>query len=114
MKTMQEENKQIEADGKEIFLSKVIKAGKRIYYVDVKANRTGELYLSMTESKKVTSGTGDSQKVSFEKHKIFVYPEDFEEFMGGLKEAITYIEKQQGKAAPRPDYSQDIKLDLEF
>lgn len=56
---------------KEIVFSKAIKAGKRIYYLDVKKNRKGEMFLAITESKKVVSAEGSSPQVSFEKHKYF-------------------------------------------
>ena len=60
---------------KEIVFSQAIKAGKRIYYVDVKKNRREEMYISITESKKLVSGEGENASVSFEKHKIFLYRE---------------------------------------
>ena len=66
---------------KEIVFSQSIKAGKRIYYLDVKKNVMGE---------------GDDSQVSFEKHKIFLYKEDFEKFMNGLQQAIGFIQEQQG------------------
>ena len=62
---------------KEIVFSQAIKAGKRIYYIDVKKNRKEEMYISITESKKIVSGEGDDATVTFEKHKIFLYKEDF-------------------------------------
>ena len=55
---------------KDIIFSKAIKAGKRIYYMDVKKSRNDEMYLSITESKKVISGEGENSQVNFEKHKI--------------------------------------------
>lgn len=82
---------------KEIIFSKAIKAGKRIYYLDVKKNRKGELFLAITESKKIVYGEGDNAKVNFEKHKIFLYKEDFEKFAEGFQEALSYIEEKQGK-----------------
>lgn len=81
---------------REIMFSKSIKAGKRIYYLDVKKNRKEELFLAITESKKVVVGEGDNAQVNFEKHKIFLYKEDFEKFSEGLKEAVDYIENEQG------------------
>ena len=111
---MEVENKRDAGKEKEIVFSKVIKAGKRIYYVDVKENRHGEMYLALPESKKVVTGGDDLPQVSFEKHKIFLYKEDFEKFIAGLNEAVSFIENKQGKAEPRPDYNEDIKLDLEF
>ncbi|MBO5922725.1 MAG: DUF3276 family protein, partial [Bacteroidaceae bacterium] len=81
-----EENRKSENE-KDIVFSQAIKAGKRIYYIDVKKNRKDEMYLSITESKKIINGEGDNASVSFEKHKIFLYREDFEKFAAGLKEA---------------------------
>ena len=101
---------------KEIVFSRTIKAGKRIYYVDVKRNKKDELYLSITESKKIVEG-GDFNNltISFEKHKIFLYREDFEKFLSGVSEAIAYIENEQGKAEPRPDFDDsEIKIDMDF
>ena len=56
---------------KEIVFSQSIKAGKRIYYLDVKKNRKDEMFLAITESKKIVMGEGDDSQVSFEKHKTF-------------------------------------------
>lgn len=81
---------------KEIVFSQSIKAGKRIYYLDVKKNRKDEMFLAITESKKVVTGEGDDPQVSFEKHKIFLYQEDFEKFMSGLRQAVNFIQEQQG------------------
>lgn len=81
---------------KEIIFSKSIKAGKRIYYLDVKKNRKDEMFLAITESKKVVTGEGDDSQVTFEKHKIFLYKEDFEKFMNGLNQAIRFINEEQG------------------
>ena len=80
---------------KEIVFSKSIKAGKRIYYLDVKKNRKDEMFLAITESKKVVTGEGEDSQVSFEKHKIFLYREDFEKFMNGLNEAINFINQKE-------------------
>ena len=84
---------------KEIVFSQSIKAGKRIYYLDVKKNRKDEMFLAITESKKIVTGEGDDSQVSFEKHKIFLYKEDFEKFMAGLQQAIRFIEEEQGNDA---------------
>ena len=80
---------------KEIVFSKSIKAGKRIYYLDVKKNRKDEMFLAITESKKVVTGEGEDAQVSFEKHKIFLYREDFDKFMNGLNEAINFINQKE-------------------
>lgn len=91
---MEDLKKKMSADmnDKEIVFSKSIKAGKRIYYLDVKKNRKDEMFLAITESKKVVMGEGDDSQVSFEKHKIFLYREDFQKFMTGLTEAIDFID----------------------
>lgn len=68
--------------------SKAVRAGKRTYFFDVKATRGNDLYLTITESKKRFHDNGDQ---SFEKHKIFLYKEDFEKFADGLIEAIEKI-----------------------
>ncbi len=83
--------KQPSRGDKEILYSKTIKAGTRIYYLDVKRNLRNECFLAITESKKNRSRDGTS--VTFEKHKIFIYREDFEKFTESLKDVIEYIEK---------------------
>lgn len=92
---MEDLKKKMSADmnDKEIVFSKSIKADKRIYYLDVKKNRKDEMFLAITESKKVITGEGDDSQVSFEKHKIFLYREDFQKFMAGLEEAVNFIER---------------------
>ena len=100
-KDMEEFKKKSAADGdKEIVFSKAIKAGKRIYYLDVKKNRKDEMFLAITESKKIVSGEGMDSQVSFEKHKIFLYKEDFGKFMDGLQQAIQYIESEGNENLP--------------
>ena len=83
----------------DILFSKSVKAGKRIYYIDVKRDRHDELYLSLTESKRVKEGTEELRPV-FEKHKIFLYREDLEKFLEAFTDAAQFaIEKQP--AQPR-------------
>jgi hypothetical protein len=77
---------------KEEIFTKVIRAGKRTYFFDVKATRQDDYYLTITESKK---RLGKEGKIFYEKHKIFLYKEDFEKFTGGLKEAVSYIENDK-------------------
>jgi len=76
----------------EIF-SKAVRAGKRTYFFDVKATKADDYYLTVTESKKKFTEDG---KFHFEKHKLFLYKEDFEKFALGLYEAIDYIQKEKG------------------
>lgn len=73
---------------KEEIFTKVVRAGKRTYFFDVKATRKDDYYLTITESKK---RLGKEGKVFYEKHKIFLYKEDFEKFSEGLKDAVEYI-----------------------
>ena len=80
---------------RDIVYSQAVKAGKRIYYLDVKRSRRDELYLSITESKKIVSGDGPESSFTFEKHKIFLYQEDFSKFIGALSQAIGYIHENQ-------------------
>ncbi len=75
-------------NNEELF-SKAVRAGKRTYFFDVKATRAGEQYLTITESKKrFDQQTG---KFFFEKHKLFLYQEDFDKFETALSQAFEYI-----------------------
>jgi hypothetical protein len=74
---------------KEEIFTKVVRAGKRTYFFDVKATRKDDYYLTITESKK---RLGKEGKIFYEKHKIFLYKEDFEKFTEGLKDAVTFID----------------------
>ncbi|MBO7051004.1 MAG: DUF3276 family protein [Bacteroidaceae bacterium] len=84
---------------KDVIFSHAIKAGKRIYYMDVRKTRKDEMYLSITESKKIVTGEGDDQQVSFEKHKIFLYREDFSNFIDGLTKTIKFIHEAEKDGA---------------
>ena len=77
---------------REEIYSKAVRAGKRTYFFDVKSTRRDEFYLTITESKKRFEQDGNFH---YEKHKIFLYKEDFEKFFEGLQEVITYIEQNQ-------------------
>jgi hypothetical protein len=76
----------------EIF-SKAVRAGKRTYFFDVRSTRSNDNYLTITESKK--RFTEGSEKPFYEKHKLFLYKEDFEKFMEGLSDAISHIKTAQ-------------------
>lgn len=90
-----EEGKDFEKNRDEIF-SKSVRAGKRTYFFDVKATKSNDLYLTITESKKRYNDDGN---FFFEKHKLFLYKEDFEKFEEGLKETLETIQnlKDSGK-----------------
>lgn len=77
----------------EILFSRTIKAGKRVYYIDVKRDRHGEYYLSITESKRLR-GADEGEQPVFEKHKIFLYREDMQKFSEALGEATGYVAGQ--------------------
>lgn len=84
--------KRIDSKFKQEIHSKVIRAGKRTYFFDVKSTRNDEYYLTITESKK---RFGDNGKFSYEKHKIFLYKEDFGKFIDSLQEVVDYIHDKQ-------------------
>jgi hypothetical protein len=90
------ENKERE----EVF-SKKVRAGKRTYFFDVKATRSNDYYITVTESKKrLEDGV-------FVKHKIFLYKEDFEKFVEGLTETVEYIKSNQEVVEKRYEYNPD-------
>jgi len=100
---------EIEKKDNEIIYSKAIKAGKRIYYLDVKKSRNEDLFLAITESKKKVIGHEDDVQVTYEKHKIFLYKEDFDKFIEGLQDVVGFINREQGAATPRSDeYSENV------
>ncbi len=79
-------------DGGEDVYSKVVRAGKRTYFFDVKATRSGDYYLTVTESRKKTGRDGTPV---FEKNKIFLYKEDFAKFADGLQTAVDYVKEHK-------------------
>lgn len=93
---------------RDVVFSHAIKAGKRIYYMDVRRTRKDDLYLSITESKKIAPADGDMSQATFEKHKIFLYKEDFSKFIDGLSKAIGYIHANQTNVSvPEPEAQED-------
>ena len=77
----------------EIF-SKVMRAGRRTYFFDVRATKAGDYYLTITESKKFTNDDGSFH---YKKHKIYLYKEDFHEFNDNLEQMIEYVIKEKGE-----------------
>jgi len=104
--------KKIESKFKQEIHSKVIRAGKRTYFFDVKSTRNDEYYLTITESKK---RFGENGKFSYEKHKIFLYKEDFEKFIDSLQEVVEYIYDKQPEdlvsEAPTEDVKEEVGLE---
>jgi len=82
--------------------SKVVRAGKRTYYFDVRSTRGNDLFLTITERKKRSDADG---RVSYEKHKIFLYKEDFEKFVEGLQDSLAALERIRatGEFPPKPE-----------
>lgn len=98
-----ENRKQEERRESEIVFSRSVKAGKRIYYLDVRKARNEDLYLCITESKRTQ--VGEDVPPSFEKHKLFLYKEDFSRFAEGLQEVMDYVKSQVGEIEDRPEWN---------
>lgn len=73
--------------------SKVLRAGRRTYFFDVRSTRAGDYYLTITESKKFTQDDGSFH---YKKHKIYLYKEDFAAFKGIMEEMMEYIVSEKG------------------
>lgn len=82
-----EENK---GKDREMAYSKRVRAGKRTYFFDVKSTRSNDYYLTITESKRRYKDDG----YFYEKHKIFLYKEDFNKFMQAMGEAVGYVKEE--------------------
>jgi hypothetical protein len=80
--------------------SKAVRAGKRTYFFDVKASKRNDYYLTITESKKRFNKDG---RFYYEKHKIFLYKEDFDKFMDGLTEVIEFIKTSNPVLIPETE-----------
>lgn len=111
---MEEQGKQ---ERREDIFSKVVRAGKRTYFFDVKATRTDQYYLTITESKRRFNT--ESGKFFYEKHKVFLYQEDFEKFSDGLQTAIHFIETgekpvEEEVATEEAVKKTDTNLDVNF
>lgn len=87
----------------EIVYSRSVKAGKRIYYLDVKKARNEDLYLCITESKR--KQVGETEVPQFEKHKVFLYKEDFAHFTEGLNDVIAFVQSQLGEIEERKEWT---------
>ena len=73
--------------------SKAVQAGRRTYFFDVRATRGDDWFLTITESRKITAPDGSS---SYDRHKIFLYKEDFTKFSEGLGEVVDFIRRSKG------------------
>lgn len=92
---------------REELFSKRIRAGKRTYFFDVKSTRSQDFYITITESRRHQKEDG----FVYEKHKMFLYKEDFDKFMEGLKEAVDHVKTE---LMPDVDFTQFNRDDEEF
>jgi hypothetical protein len=100
-----EENK---ASREEIYTEKV-KAGKRTYFFDVKSTRSNDFYVTITESKKRYNKDDDG--FTYEKHKIFLYKEDFHKFVSALSNTVNHVKNE---LMPGVDFAQfDVREERE-
>lgn len=91
---------------KEEIFSKVLRAGRRTYFFDVRATKAGDYYLTITESKKFTNDDGSYH---YKKHKIYLYKEDFTSFSEILNEMIQYIIDEKGDEVISERHQKDFK-----
>ena len=91
---------------KEDIFSKVLKAGRRTYFFDVRETRAGDYYLTITESKKFTHDDGSYH---YKKHKIYLYKEDFIAFKGFLEETTNFILEEKGEEVISERHQKDYK-----
>ena len=82
-------------DSGELIYSKVVRAGKRTYFFDVKATRADDYFITITESRKRVNDDGSA---SYTRHQMHLYKEDFAKFMAGLGEIVEYVKEH------KPDY----------
>ncbi|WP_299101478.1 PUR family DNA/RNA-binding protein [uncultured Winogradskyella sp.] len=96
---------------KEEIYSKVLRAGRRTYFFDVRATKAGDYYLTITESKKFTNDDGSFH---YKKHKIYLYKEDFNEFRDILAEMTDYIINEKGQEVISERHQKDFKREDDF
>jgi hypothetical protein len=105
----EEKQKTDEKFRQEIY-SNVIRAGKRTYFFDVKSTRNDEYYLTITESKRRYSENG---KFHYEKHKVFLYQEDFDKFTDSLTDVIKFIKENQPGEKTENRETEEVTVDSE-
>lgn len=86
--------------------SKVMRAGRRTYFFDVRETKAGDYYLTITESKKFTNDDGS---FNYKKHKIYLYKEDFADFKANLDEMIQYVLEEKGDEVISERHQKDYK-----
>ncbi len=95
---------------KEEIFSKVLRAGRRTYFFDVRATKAEDYYLTITESKKFTNDDGSYH---YKKHKIYIYKEDFTEFKEILAEMTDFIIREKGDEVISERHQKDFKKEYE-
>ena len=96
---------QNEYNVEEIF-SKVLRAGRRTYFFDVRETKAGDYYLTITESKKFTNEDGTFY---YKKHKIYLYKEDFDDFNSSFNETFDFIIEKKGKEVISDRHDKDFE-----
>ncbi|AJR03814.1 PUR family DNA/RNA-binding protein [Siansivirga zeaxanthinifaciens] len=96
---------------KEEIFSKVLRAGRRTYFFDVRSTKADDYYLTITESKKFTNDDGSFH---YKKHKIYIYKEDFTEFKDILSEMTDYIINEKGDEVISERHQKDFKKEYEI
>ena len=99
---MEENNNNVNED----IFSKVLRAGRRTYFFDVRSTKAGDYYLTISESKKFTNEDGTFY---FKKHKIYLYKEDFQNFSENLAEMTKYIINEKGSEVISEIHDKDFK-----
>jgi len=95
---------------KEEIFSKVLRAGRRTYFFDVRSTKAEDYYLTITESKKFTNDDGSFH---YKKHKIYIYKEDFTEFKDILAEMTDYIINEKGDEVISERHQKDFKKEYD-
>jgi predicted metal-dependent hydrolase len=95
---------------KEEIFSKVLRAGRRTYFFDVRATKADDYYITITESKKFTEADGSFH---FKKHKIYLYKEDFTSFVEILEEMTSYVLNHKGEEVISERHQKDFKKEYD-
>lgn len=106
--TTMRENEMLE---KEEIFSKVLRAGRRTYFFDVRATKADDYYITITESKKFTEEDGSFH---FKKHKIYLYKEDFAAFTEILEEMTNYVLESKGEEVISERHQKDFKREFNY
>lgn len=98
------------SENEEIF-SKVVRAGRRTYFFDVRSTKADDYYITITESKKFTEMDGSFH---FKKHKIYLYKEDFAAFKETLSELTDFVLNNKGEEVISERHQKDFKKEANY